>query len=96
MLTSLALMVTYAQVVNIEVIDLLEDTSSTLIGLLVGGLMPFVFSALDATGRGSSRQCDGERGETAVPGDTGNYGGHGTSPSMGRLWPSARTERSKR
>ena len=55
-LTSLALMVTYAQVVNIEVIDLLEDTSSTLIGLLVGGLMPFVFSALtlQAVGRAAN------------------------------------------
>ena len=56
MLTSLALMVTYAQVVNIEVIDLLEDTSSTLIGLLVGGLMPFLFSALtlQAVGRAAN------------------------------------------
>ena len=55
-LTSLALMVTYAQVVNIEVIDLLEDTSSTLVGLLVGGLMPFVFSALtlQAVGRAAN------------------------------------------
>ena len=55
-LTSLALMVTYAQVVNIEVIDLLEDTSSTLIGLLVGALMPFVFSALtlQAVGRAAN------------------------------------------
>ena len=55
-LTSLALMVTYAQAVDIQIIDLLEDTSSTLIGLIVGGLMPFLFSALtlQAVGRAAN------------------------------------------
>jgi K(+)-stimulated pyrophosphate-energized sodium pump len=50
-LTSLALMAAYAQVVGLEVIDLLEV--STLVGLLLGALMPFVFSALtmEAVGR---------------------------------------------
>ena len=43
-LTSLALLVTYAQVTNIEAFDLLEV--EVLIGLLVGGMMPFVFGAL--------------------------------------------------
>jgi K(+)-stimulated pyrophosphate-energized sodium pump len=42
--TSLALMVTYSQVVGIEVIDILDV--DTMMGLLVGGLMPFVFAAL--------------------------------------------------
>jgi K(+)-stimulated pyrophosphate-energized sodium pump len=43
-LTSLALMVTYATVVDLQVIDILE--AETMIGLLLGGLMPFLFSAL--------------------------------------------------
>jgi K(+)-stimulated pyrophosphate-energized sodium pump len=43
-LTSLALMVTYAQVVGISTIDIL--VVDTMLGLLVGGLMPFVFAAL--------------------------------------------------
>jgi K(+)-stimulated pyrophosphate-energized sodium pump len=43
-LTSLALMVTYATTVHLSVIDILEV--ETMIGLLLGGLMPFVFAAL--------------------------------------------------
>ncbi|MGD9932475.1 MAG: sodium-translocating pyrophosphatase [Dehalococcoidia bacterium] len=43
-LTSLALMVTYAQVVGISSIDILDV--DTMIGLLLGGLMPFIFAAL--------------------------------------------------
>jgi K(+)-stimulated pyrophosphate-energized sodium pump len=43
-LTSLALMVTYSQVVGITTIDILDV--DTMIGLLLGGLMPFVFAAL--------------------------------------------------
>ena len=50
-LTSLALMAAYADVVDLDAIDLLEV--STLAGLLIGALMPFVFSALtmEAVGR---------------------------------------------
>ncbi len=50
-LTSLALMAAYAHVVDLKVIDLLQV--STLVGLLIGALMPFVFSALtmEAVGR---------------------------------------------
>ncbi len=50
-LTSLALMVTYSQVVGISSLDLLDV--DVLIGALIGGLMPFVFSALtmQAVGR---------------------------------------------
>ena len=50
-LTSLALMAAYAQAVGLKSIDLLEV--STLAGLLIGALMPFVFSALtmEAVGR---------------------------------------------
>ncbi|MGK2965901.1 MAG: sodium-translocating pyrophosphatase [Tepidiformaceae bacterium] len=43
-LTSLALMVTYAQVVGLTTIDMLQV--EVLLGLLVGGLMPFIFGAL--------------------------------------------------
>jgi len=43
-LTSLALMVTYSQVVGISTIDILEV--EVMIGLLLGGLMPFIFAAL--------------------------------------------------
>ncbi|MCL6644860.1 MAG: sodium-translocating pyrophosphatase [Dehalococcoidia bacterium] len=43
-LTALALMVTYAQVVRLDTIDILDV--ETMLGLLIGGLMPFVFSAL--------------------------------------------------
>lgn len=50
-LTSLALMAAYANVVGLKAIDLMEV--STLVGLLIGALMPFVFSALtmEAVGR---------------------------------------------
>ncbi|MDA1003743.1 MAG: sodium-translocating pyrophosphatase [Chloroflexi bacterium] len=43
-LTALALMVTYAQITGIEVLNLLEV--EVLIGLLLGALMPFIFAAL--------------------------------------------------
>ncbi len=43
-LTSLALMVTYAQVTGIETFNLIEV--NVLIGLLLGALMPFIFGAL--------------------------------------------------
>lgn len=43
-LTSLALMVTYSQVVGVTVIDLLDI--DVMLGLLIGGLMPFLFAAL--------------------------------------------------
>ena len=43
-LTALALMVTYSQVVGLDTIDILDV--ETMLGLLIGGLMPFVFAAL--------------------------------------------------
>ena len=50
-LTALALMAAYASVVGLRAVDLLDV--STLVGLLIGALMPFVFSALtmEAVGR---------------------------------------------
>ncbi|MDZ7729031.1 MAG: sodium-translocating pyrophosphatase [Dehalococcoidia bacterium] len=43
-LTSLALMVSYAIVTGITVIDILEV--EVMLGLIIGGLMPFIFAAL--------------------------------------------------
>jgi K(+)-stimulated pyrophosphate-energized sodium pump len=50
-LTSLALVAAYASAVGLDVINILDV--STLVGLLIGALMPFVFSALtmEAVGR---------------------------------------------
>ncbi len=42
-LTALALMVTYSQIVGIDTFNLLDV--EVLVGLLIGGLMPFVFGA---------------------------------------------------
>ena len=52
-LTALALMVTFAQVTNIDVAKLSLLEVEVLIGLLIGGLMPFIFGALtmSAVGR---------------------------------------------
>ena len=43
-LTALALFVSYAQAVQLSVIDILD--SNVTIGLLIGGMLPFIFSAL--------------------------------------------------
>ncbi len=43
-LTALALFVTYAQVTNLSTIDLKDP--KVMVGLFIGGLLPFVFSAL--------------------------------------------------
>ena len=50
-LTALALMAAYAQTVNLDVISLLNAT--TLVGLLIGAMLPFLFSAMtmSAVGR---------------------------------------------
>ncbi|MDA1215419.1 MAG: sodium-translocating pyrophosphatase [Chloroflexi bacterium] len=50
-LTSLALVAAYASAVGLDIINILNV--STLVGLLIGALMPFVFSALtmEAVGR---------------------------------------------
>jgi K(+)-stimulated pyrophosphate-energized sodium pump len=53
-LTSLALMAAYAQAVGLTSIDLLKV--STLAGLLIGALMPFVFSALTMEAVGKAAQ----------------------------------------
>ena len=68
-LTALALMAAYANVVGLEAIDLLEV--STLVGLLIGALMPFVFSALtmEAVGRAAQDMVEEVRRQFAeIPG----------------------------
>jgi len=57
-LTALALMVSYAQVMGIDTLNLLEV--EVLIGLLIGALMPFVFGALTmlAVGRAAKEMVN--------------------------------------
>ena len=43
-LTAMALFVSYAQAASIEVIDLLD--ANVIVGLFIGGMLPFLFSAL--------------------------------------------------
>jgi K(+)-stimulated pyrophosphate-energized sodium pump len=57
-LTALALMVSYSQITRVESFDLLDV--NVLLGLLIGGLMPFLFGALTmgAVGRAAMRMVD--------------------------------------
>ena len=57
-LTALALMAAYSEVVGIEVFNLREPT--VMLGLLVGALLPFLFSALtlQAVGRAANRMVE--------------------------------------
>ena len=57
-LTALALMVAYSQVADLKVLNLLKPI--VLIGLLMGAVMPFVFSALtmQAVGRAANRMIE--------------------------------------
>jgi K(+)-stimulated pyrophosphate-energized sodium pump len=53
-LTALALMAAYATVVGLKTIDLLDP--DVLVGLLLGALMPFIFSALAMEAVGNAAQ----------------------------------------
>jgi len=57
-LTALALFVSYAQIADIAAIDLLEPL--VVAGLLIGGVMPFLFSAqtMKAVGRAAFRMIE--------------------------------------
>ncbi len=57
-LTALALMVTYSQITRVTAFDLLDV--EVLLGLLVGSLMPFLFSALSmgAVGRAAMKMVE--------------------------------------
>jgi K(+)-stimulated pyrophosphate-energized sodium pump len=54
-LTALALFISYAQMVGLSIIDVLE--SEVIIGLFIGAMLPFVFSALtmDAVSRAAEK-----------------------------------------
>ena len=73
-LTALALMVTYAQITGI--IDVQPARRQRAARLLIGALMPFLFSAHD-DGRGGPRgDADGGGGPPPVPRDPGHHGRH--------------------
>lgn len=57
-LTALALFASYAQAVKLEKIDLLSPL--TLVGALIGGMLPFLFSALtmSAVGRAATKMVE--------------------------------------
>ena len=80
-LTSLALLAAYALTIEElnpdagEVVFNVLDPN-VLVGLFIGALLPFVFSALDHASRRDRRLRDCKRGAPPVPGDTRHYGGH--------------------
>ncbi len=57
-LTALVLLVSYGQAVNIESVNLFDST--VIIGLFIGGVLPFVFAALtmQAVGKAASQMVD--------------------------------------
>jgi K(+)-stimulated pyrophosphate-energized sodium pump len=57
-LTALALMVAYSQITNISALDLIQP--KVLIGLLIGSLLPFIFSSLtmQAVGRAANEMIE--------------------------------------
>ena len=55
MLTSLALLATYATITNVTVFNLLDW--EVMVGILLGGLMPFIFSALSMGAVGRAAQA---------------------------------------
>ncbi len=68
-LTALALFAAYATAVGVEVIDL--NNPKVMVGLFIGGMLPFLFSALtiQAVGRAASRMIDEVRRQfREVPG----------------------------
>jgi K(+)-stimulated pyrophosphate-energized sodium pump len=68
-LTALALFAAYATAVGVEVIDL--NNPKVMVGLFIGGMLPFLFSALtiQAVGRAASKMIDEVRRQfREVPG----------------------------
>ena len=54
-LTALVLSVSYAKIANLEIINIIEPR--VMIGLFIGGLLPFVFSAITMKAVGKSAQA---------------------------------------
>ncbi|MCR5648104.1 MAG: sodium-translocating pyrophosphatase [Oscillospiraceae bacterium] len=68
-LTALALFVSYAQAVGLELIDILN--SNVTIGLLIGGMLPFIFSALtmDSVSKAANKMIEEVRRQfRTIPG----------------------------
>ena len=68
-LTALALFVSYAQAVGLEIIDILN--SNVTIGLLIGGMLPFIFSALtmDSVSKAANKMIEEVRRQfRTIPG----------------------------
>ena len=57
-LTALSLFVSYAEVANLSTIDILD--SRVIIGMLIGGMLPFVFSALtmNSVGKAANKMIE--------------------------------------
>lgn len=57
-LTALALFVSYSQAVELDKIDILDPT--VMVGLLIGGMLPFLFSALtmEAVGKAANQMIE--------------------------------------
>jgi K(+)-stimulated pyrophosphate-energized sodium pump len=57
-LTALALFVSYSQAVKMDKIDILDPT--VMVGLLIGGMLPFLFSALtmEAVGKAANQMIE--------------------------------------
>lgn len=68
-LTALALFVSYAQAVNLDKIDILN--TNVTIGILIGGMLPFVFSALtmDSVSKAANKMIEEVRRQfRTIPG----------------------------
>ena len=68
-LTALALFASYASAVNLDIIDILNP--KVMIGLFIGGMLPFLFSALtmDAVGKAANQMIEEVRRQfKTIPG----------------------------
>ena len=70
---------------NLDVHFGLQDPY-VVIGLFIGGLLPYLFGALGMTAVGRAAGCGRRRGAAAVPRDPRHHGGHGQA----RLRPGRR------
>ena len=85
-----------ADVFNPRLLDLGLDNPNVLIGMLLGGMLPFIFSALtmNAVGRSANQMI--RRSPEAIPRDRGSNGREGPSPIRLVAWRSPPRQRSER